>query len=227
MAFSWTNILAGGAIKAAHFNQVKNTVDSIISDTGLATFSWTKLPVSVGDAIEAGDANELRSAADYLHDAGALCSSDNSNHDTTVNPGHLSGHCLNVYSTDQNGYQNGVFVSRYGVDDSDLNSGALDAKNIGYDLGDYDGARGGHYMNDFHNNYGGHRGSDYGSDYGSYRGSDYSDCGAQYLSVDIGYQGSDYGAQPGAQYLEVLIGHQGSDYGARPGAQYLEVLIGG
>jgi|WetSurSiteA1Bulk_404760.scaffolds.fasta_scaffold00566_8 hypothetical protein len=92
---SWTALTAGVTIiLAAHWNEVKDAVDHmqetlVTNGCSLSAYSWSSIPVSVGDIIYKADVDEYRAGIDYVYDANT-CSSNNGTKNNTVNS-HNSG----------------------------------------------------------------------------------------------------------------------------------------
>jgi len=84
MAFSWTTVNDGTVISGAQWNEVKTNADTVISNLGIAAYSWSELPVTQGvSKFEPAEVSDLRAALDYAHDNNT-CSAENASHNTTV-----------------------------------------------------------------------------------------------------------------------------------------------
>ena len=86
MAFAWTSVNDGTKVTAAHWNEVKTNVDTIISNLGISAYSWSELPVTQGvSKFEPAEVSDLRAALDYAHDNNT-CSAENATYDSSNNP---------------------------------------------------------------------------------------------------------------------------------------------
>ena len=89
MAFGWSPVTQGVTkAKKQHLNEIKNATDSLASDLGIGSYSWTHLPIERGEKILYNQLTDLRSGLDYVHDNNT-CSADytsvNTGDDTTDN----------------------------------------------------------------------------------------------------------------------------------------------
>lgn len=107
MAFTWTPVSAGTITKATHVNEVKTNTDVLISNLGAAPYSWTKLPVSIGDKMEALQMTELQDALNYV-DTNNICSAENISYDS----GALGTNDSSVESGANVSYNSGVESGR-------------------------------------------------------------------------------------------------------------------
>ena len=125
MAFAWTSVNDGSKITAAHWNEVKTNVDTIISNLGISAYSWSELPVSQSDdKVQSADLSELRAALDYAHDNNT-CSAENSSEDSSDN--------ALEYTTDD-GDHDGTFNTTYDTTVEDADDTSADATaDSGYD----------------------------------------------------------------------------------------------
>lgn len=112
MAFTWTPVSAGTIAKATHVNEVKTNTDALAAQLSIANYGWTKLPVSIGDKMEASQMTELQDALDYI-DTNNICSAEN----VGFNSGALATNDSSVESGANISYDSGVESGRDISDD--------------------------------------------------------------------------------------------------------------
>jgi hypothetical protein len=108
MSFSWITVNVGTEIKATHLNEVKTNTDVLADNLGIAHYSWSELPVNIGDDIEQVQIQEIQEALDYI-DTNNICSTDNTNNNTTVDSSKdnsaFADHDSSVDNSNLTGYQ--------------------------------------------------------------------------------------------------------------------------
>lgn len=134
MAFLWTPVSAGTIATAAQINEVKTNTDTLASNLGIPAYSWSEMPVSAGDKMEAAQMTELQNALSYIN-TNNVCSADyaihysgnDTNQDTnidgtrnvTINSGVETGYNNNYdpgYDNDlHTGYNVSVQTTNYGA----------------------------------------------------------------------------------------------------------------
>lgn len=85
MAFSWISVTGGTEITSAQWNEVKTNTDTLISNLGIAAYSWSEMPVTQNvSKPDVADTQELRNALNYAHNNNT-CSSENATYDSGNN----------------------------------------------------------------------------------------------------------------------------------------------
>ena len=134
MSFTWTSISVGTILRGNHWNEIKTNIDTLANNLGIATYNWTRFPVSAGDSVDDLDISELRSAVDYIYDNN-VCIADHATHHVAVDNSQLSfnlnSNCSNYDSSDDitihGSYNEAVDSSQntgdYATHDSTVDSG--------------------------------------------------------------------------------------------------------
>lgn len=142
MAFSWISVIGGTEITSDQWNEVKTNTDILISNLGVAAYSWSEMPVTQNvSKPDVADTQELRNALDYTHNNNT-CSAENAIYDSgnngvensaVNNPHHTalhSGDDSNVLDTVQTQYDNN---EHYLYDSTDYYSEDANQKTSRYD----------------------------------------------------------------------------------------------
>ena len=85
MSFTWSTVNKGTDINKTQIDEMKTNIDSVRSSIGLSPWTWTNIPVVVGNEIKNLEIEEIRNALDVT-DNQNVCSANYS----TFNSDHFS-----------------------------------------------------------------------------------------------------------------------------------------
>jgi len=100
MGFIWSTLNKGTDVTKDQITEVKDNINTLRTNIGLAPWSWVNVPVNVGNQIENPSIEEIRDALDLTHTEN-ICSSD---HLTYNNPAYTTQ--LTSENTSENGSNN-------------------------------------------------------------------------------------------------------------------------
>lgn len=115
MAFTWTPVSAGTKEKATHINEVKTNTDALTTKIGIPAYTWSKVPVSIGDKQEASQITELQDALSYV-DTNNTCSAENATFDIGADSGNDSAVDAGQNVSFDNGVETGYLNNHHNTD---------------------------------------------------------------------------------------------------------------
>ena len=135
MGFSWISTGADKTIKAEHVNEIKANIDSVLADLD-SSFSWSELPVSIGQEMTHDQWQEMRDAVDYADDQN-YCHSDNATAKTGDDATADIGYDNNLHGTVYSGQDSGYDSDLHSPYDSGVESAIYGDHCPGMDSGEY------------------------------------------------------------------------------------------